>query len=282
MIFVLFYDNMYMLSIILRKKGASSMEIKQFIRHYPFSAKSDGDMEIYDLNREKRIISERYEAEERLLNAIASGDESAAVEALTAYGELMSSPSQTPKPTSPDNLRDFKNSVLVMNTLFRKAIERGHVHPIYLHSASSDFGARIEKTENMAAFEALIREMIATYCRLVREYSLSAYSAPVRKAIIFIDLNLSSPISTREIAADQFITPNYLSARFKQETGKNVTDYILERRVSIARKLLTTSSLSVQSVASAVGIDDASYFSKQFKRIIGLSPLQYRSTHRRA
>ena len=258
------------------------MEIKQFIRHYPFSAKSDGDMEIYDLNREKRIISERYEAEERLLNAIASGDESAAVEALTAYGELMSSPSQTPKPTSPDNLRDFKNSVLVMNTLFRKAIERGHVHPIYLHSASSDFGARIEKTENMAAFEALIREMIATYCRLVREYSLSAYSAPVRKAIIFIDLNLSSPISTREIAADQFITPNYLSARFKQETGKNVTDYILERRVSIARKLLTTSSLSVQSVASAVGIDDASYFSKQFKRIIGLSPLQYRSTHRRA
>ena len=255
------------------------MDIERFIRNYPFGAAEPEHS--YDRDHEQQQIFQRYEAENRLLSAIAEGDEAAAGRALYAYGELMASPSQQSAPTAADPVRDFKNSVLVMNTLFRKAIEGSKVHPIYIHETSSDLGARIEAAADQEELVDLIREMLRAYCGLVREYSLAAYSPPVRKAIIFMDLNLSSPISTREIAADQFITPNYLSSRFKQETGKYLTEYLLERRITYARRLLRTTAQSVQTVAVNVGIDDGSYFSRQFKRMTGQTPLQYRAVHRR-
>ncbi len=229
----------------------------------------------YDMNREMQLIDARYRAENKLLEAIASGDESRAFQAIIDYGTLMQSPSQKAVPTSSDGLRDFKNSVHTMNTLFRKAIEGNHVHPIYIHESSSDFGIRIEQAETMEALALLVVEMLRRYCYLAHNYSVAVYSEPIRKAILYIDLNLANPISTKEIAADQFLSPNYLSTRFHEETGKTISDFILEKRIKMACKLLRQSKRSVQEVALSVGISDASYFSKQFKKVMGISPLLY-------
>ena len=231
--------------------------------------------ESYDMNREMQLIDARYRAENSLLDAIASGDETCAFQAIMDYGALMQSPTQKAVPTSADSIRDFKNSVHTMNTLFRKAIERNHVHPIYIHESSSDFGVRIEKAETMETLALLIIEMIQRYCYLSQKYSVAVYSEPIRRAMLYIDLNLANPISTKEIAADQFLSPNYLSTRFHEETGKTISDFILEKRIKMACKLLKTTKQSIQEVAASVGIGDASYFSKQFKKIMGVSPLQY-------
>lgn len=228
-----------------------------------------------------QLIDSRYQAENALLQAIASGDEDATIRAFYDYESLMSSPLQEAFPTSADPVRDFKNAVLVMNTLFRKTIEEQHVHPIYIHEASSRLGAAIEQAESMEDLAELIREMVSTYCRLVREYSLSNYSSPIRRAILYIDLNLGTPISTRDIARDQFLSPNYLSSRFKQELGVSISDYLLDRRIRMAKRFLKSSSLSIQEIAAQVGIEDASYFSRQFRRIVGVSPLQYKKQQQR-
>ncbi len=229
----------------------------------------------YDMNHEMQLIDARYRAENTLLEAIASGDEAAAFKAILDYGTLMQSPTQKAAPTTSDVVRDFKNSAHTMNTLFRKAIENNHVHPIYIHESSSDFGTRIERAESLQELALLIGEMIQRYCYLVRKYSVAVYSEPIRRAILFIDLNLATSISTKDIAADQFLSPNYLSARFHEETGKTISDFILEKRIKMACKLLKTTKQSIQEVAASVGIGDASYFSKQFKKITGISPLQY-------
>ena len=238
-------------------------------------------MEVLDFNREMQLIDERYRAESVLLDAIADGDEYAAIAAFYAYALVMQKPLQKATPTSADPLRDYKNSVMITNTLFRKAIERNHVHPIYIHHSSSRLGVRIEQAQTEQELNDLMLEMVKTYCKLVKEYSLAPYSAPVQKAILYIDLNLCSPISTRDIAADQFISPNYLSTRFKEEVGDSISNYLLKRRINMACALLKTSSLSIQDLAAKVGIPDASYFSKQFKRITGTPPVQYQKEARR-
>ena len=228
-----------------------------------------------DFNREMQLIDERYRAENKLLGAVASGDEDAAIASFYAYGRLMQMPQQKPSPTSSDPLRDYKNSVLVMNTLFRKAIEENYVHPIYIHIFSSRLGAKIEQAQTEQELNLLVSELVKTYCSLVKSYSLASYSTPVRKAILYIDLNLCGQISTRDVAKDQFISPNYLSSRFRKEVGDSISDYILKRRIAMACTLFESTSLSVQDVASKVGIPDASYFSKQFKKITGVPPLRY-------
>ena len=251
----------------------------RFIRLPIFELTDSSD---YDFNRQMQLIADRYAAEDRLLAAVASGDEEAVFAAYRAYGELMQDPQQENAHASADSLRDFKNSVLITNTLFRKAIESSAVHPIYLHEASSYFGSAIEAAQTMEELQILIQDMVLVYCQLVRECSLAAYSDTIQKALLYIDMNLASPISTRDIAQDQFLTPNYLSSRFKQEVGVSISDYLLNRRVRLACQLLSTTQLSMQEVAAKTGMGDASYFSKQFKRIIGQPPLKYRRLSRSA
>ena len=246
----------------------------------------DDSMPVFDaanfnFNREMNLIDQRYQAENNLLNAIAKGDVDEAITAFEAYGELMKSPLQKVYPSSCDSFRDFKNSVHTMNTLFRKAIEDNHVHPIYIHEYSSRFAYKIEKAETMDALLPIILEMVKKYCYLTKNYSLAKYSATIKNAILYIQINLCGPLSTIDISKNQNISPNYLSNQFKAEVGYTITDYIRKHRIDRALKLLSTTELSVQDISSQVGIEDASYFSKQFKKEIGMSPLQYQKMLRK-
>lgn len=246
---------------------------REFIRMPVFELIDSPD---YDFNRQMQLTADRYLAEDRLLAAIAAGNEEEAVAAFQSYGALMQNPQQEARPTSSEPFRDFKNSVLVMNTLFRKAIEGNFVHPIYIHESSSFFGKVIEQAQSADELVTIIQDMVHVYCHLVKECSSAAYTPAIRKALLYIDMNLASPISTRDIAGEQFLSPNYLSTRFKQELGMSISDYLLDRRVRLACQLLSTTSFSIQDIAAKTGIGDASYFSKQFKRIMGMPPLRYR------
>ena len=233
-----------------------------------------------DYNKQIQAIADRYNAESRLLSAVSIGDEDGAIEAFYAYSELMTDPVQEQSPTSSDSVRDFKTSMQVINTLFRKAVENNSVHPIYLHKSSTYFGVEIEKAQSFEELYDILRDMLHTYCEIAKQFSLANYSRIIQSSLLFIDMNLSSPISTKDIAESQFVTPNYLSTRFKQEVGISVSDYLLDRRVELACHLLSSTNLSIQEISQKTGIDDASYFSKQFKRKNGVSPLQYRKAKR--
>ena len=244
---------------------------------YPKGGEYIRDPETFDFNREMHLIDDRYQAENALLHAVAAGDTGATMDALYKYGDLMRSPLQKVYPTSRDPLRDFKNSVLTMNTLFRKAIEGSQVHPIYIHDTSSRFGYRIEEADSMEELVNMITEMVDAYCTLVRTCSLAGYSGLIREAILYIRLNLCGDLSTKDIAAHLNVTPNHLSGRFHTEVGMTISDHIRTQRMEMAADLLRTTNLSVQEIAGTVGIDDAGYFSRQFRRSYGIPPMQYRA-----
>lgn len=175
-----------------------------------------------------------------------------------------------------DPVRSIKNYCIIMNTLLRKAAEKGGVHPVYLDNASSTFAAKIENLENVEAAGSLMPEMFRDYCRIVRKHSMKNYSPLTQKAVTFIDTDLTADLSLRTISQALNISSSYLSTSFKKETGQTITDYINYRRISHAKHLLQTTSLQVQTVAQLCGIVDVHYFSKVFKKIVGITPKQYR------
>ena len=243
---------------------------------YPDEDEAKEAAEDYDLNREMRFVAERYDAENALLSAVASGDEAATREAFAAFGKLMQTPGQHFRLSSRDLFREFKNSTRTINTLFRKAVEIRHVPPYYIHDLTTRYDYDIESAETVDELVAIITKMIGGYCSLVRERSLEKYSELVRRAVLYIQKNLCAEISTSSVAEHLNVTPNYLSNRFKAETGITVTDHIRRHRVEMARGLLRDTSLSVQDVAFQVGIGDAGYFSVQFRKETGISPTGYR------
>ena len=89
-------------------------------------------------------------------------------------------------------------------------------------------------------------------------------------------MNISSPITLKDVAQNQNVNASYLSAQFKREVGETLTDYIRQQRIRSAIALLNTTAMSIQDIAFQVGVEDISYFSKQFKKQVGMSPMQYR------
>ena len=116
-----------------------------------------------------------------------------------------------------------------MNTLLRKAAERGGVHPIHLDKISSDFALKIELFTSVEQGNELMTEMFRDYCRLVREKA-SSYSPLVKSAVTAIDSDLSAELSLSALAKQLNVSSVYLSTVFKKETGKTISQYIREKR----------------------------------------------------
>ncbi|WP_036746114.1 AraC family transcriptional regulator [Paenibacillus sp. UNC451MF] len=91
----------------------------------------------------------------------------------------------------------------------------------------------------------------------------------------YIEDHLSEPITMNELVSLVHMNPQYFSQLFKSMLGLSPVQYIHELRMEKAKKLLTSTSLSVTDIASTVGIQ-LHYFSRQFKNQFGFSPLQYR------
>ncbi|MBE6599991.1 MAG: AraC family transcriptional regulator [Ruminococcaceae bacterium] len=219
---------------------------------------------------EMRTIEMRYKFENELMEAVSLGQIHKESFLHAAFSEPFF------EKRVPDALRNVKNYGIIMNTLLRKAAQKGGVHPIYLDSMSSNFARKIEQLTAVDESFGLMCDMFRSYCRLVRKHSMKDFSPTVQKTMLLIDADLTADLSLSALAARQNISSGYLSSVFKKETGKTLSEYIREKRIDYARHLLSTTHLQIQTVASSCGIMDVQYFSKLFRRQTGKSPKEYR------
>ena len=77
------------------------------------------------------------------------------------------------------------------------------------------------------------------------------------------------------------VNPNYLSTIFKKELEITLTEFINQQRIHIAVKLLNTTDLQIQDVAWNVGMNDVNYFTKLFKKAVGVTPSCYKKNIKR-
>ncbi len=92
----------------------------------------------------------------------------------------------------------------------------------------------------------------------------------------YINSHYEQGLTLNELAKKLNLSANYLSQAFKKETGKTFMKYITELRIDKAKEMLDSGEYSVSQIASKLGFDDYFYFLKTFKRVVGLTPKQYR------
>ena len=92
-----------------------------------------------------------------------------------------------------------------------------------------------------------------------------------------IDGDFADPeLSVSRLAEEACVTPNHLSKLFKRELGISPLDYLLVRRLEHASKLLRGTPMTVREIAFACGFENETYFNRQFRKFMGLSPGKYR------
>jgi AraC family transcriptional regulator, transcriptional activator of pobA len=91
-----------------------------------------------------------------------------------------------------------------------------------------------------------------------------------------IETRHTESLSLRDVASEVGMTPGYLTTVVRRRTGRTVQEWITERRMAEARRLLSETDLPIAEVARRVGVADPGYFTRLFTRTHGTSPRNWR------
>lgn len=129
--------------------------------------------------------------------------------------------------------------------------------------------ANSENVENWAyrKFEYIVH--------VVNEHHGKRTSNTVKRAIEYIEKNYTNEISLEEVSRHVGISPQHFSKIFKLETGSNYVDWIAKMRIEQAKNYLDEGNHTIKEICFLVGYKDPNYFSRIFKKMVGMSPSAY-------
>ncbi|MEE1898115.1 helix-turn-helix domain-containing protein [Flavobacterium rakeshii] len=104
---------------------------------------------------------------------------------------------------------------------------------------------------------------------------------PIRKAQEFIEQNIAEKISIDELADKFAIGRRHFDRRFKKATNNTAGEYIQRVKIEAAKKQLETSNKNINEIMYEVGYNDTKTFRNLFKKLTGLSPVEYRNKYNR-
>lgn len=176
----------------------------------------------------------------------------------------------------PRNINYIKTIYLELVSIIKSEAEAKLTEPSTIFqndSVSRDLPDKFQSVRDMEewfidAFERLIDEI----------YDRNRYSKKISLAIEYVKKNYTRDISLKQIADSIGLSRIYLSQLFKKETGKNISDYLLEYRLEKAKELLRSTDLKIYEIAEKVGFQSSQHFSSMFKKYTGKGALDFKNT----
>ena len=207
-----------------------------------------------------------------------------APEAAEAWGAYF--PADVLAPRTPGTFLSWRSHPLLFPFVGRAAggAQRLRVPPGERAAWSARFEALARELQqrrdgyNEAAL-AILTLLLVDISRLAADIAgdLRLANEPLLAAVFdFIEAEYARPISLADVARAVGLTAGHLTTVVGRKTGRTVQQWITERRMAEARRLLANTDLTVEAIGTAVGYRDASYFIKSFRRSHALTPLQWR------
>ena len=104
-------------------------------------------------------------------------------------------------------------------------------------------------------------------------------SLHVRRTVDYIYSNFHTPLTLKKAAEHERLDPSYLSKLFAKEMGIPVKAYILKAKITTAKNILLFSDFPIADIADSLGFSSQSAFAAAFRKITGITPLQYRNRY---
>ena len=179
------------------------------------------------------------------------------------------------------DLRQAKNLVVVTATLLSRTAIHGGMDAEDALTLSDSYIRKSEMLTNIEQVTNLNYRMVMEYAeRMERLHYGGTPSKLVTEVTGYILKHLSEPITVAGIARDLCRGRSRLSTDFKKETGENLSDYILKRKVEEGKRVLRYTDRPLVDIALYLGFSSQSHFSRTFKKYTGMTPNEYRNDNK--
>lgn len=162
-----------------------------------------------------------------------------------------------------------------MEELARKEVQE--FEAVYRNGVTMALEEQLESCLAFADMEKLFASSLSSALSSIRAHRLELSGTAVETIKRWISANYNQHADLNTLAGMVYLTPSYLSKLFKQETGLTLTDYIIEIRIRKAKQLLKNApDLKIHEIGTEVGYPDPAYFNKLFKKVVGVTPNEYK------
>ena len=217
---------------------------------------------------EETISDSGYLFEKELLYYVSNGMPDKIRTMTASYGKMPQ--------LAQDSLRNCKNALIILNTMCQRAAISGGLNPTVSYQMGSAYLQKIETAHSMDELLAL-NGLAVDYGKRVAEALYSQTKNPrINQAMHYVQQNYHKKLSVGEIADQVGVTPEYLSSCFHKEVGITLPEYINRQKITVAKRLLLFSEMSLSEIAVFLSFSSQSYFQAIFKKITGVTPSEYR------
>jgi AraC-like DNA-binding protein len=174
--------------------------------------------------------------------------------------------------------RQAKYLFVTAAAVFSRAAVAGGLSYETACSIADIYVQQADRMSDPAAINAAMVELAKYFAQRVAETKgYRGYSELVKNCCDYIEKNLHTKITLKQLASVSNRSPQRLSQKFKNETGYSVVDYIHKAKMNEAKHLLTYSAFSLSEISNFLCYPNQSYFCKIFKETYGVTPQVYRS-----
>ncbi len=176
-----------------------------------------------------------------------------------------------------EQLRQLKDIFICTATVVSRAAIAGGLSANESLSLSD---AYIQEDEAASSADAIIKlqfRMVGDYVRRVHLLTNGKELSPLGKKVArYCREHLYEPLRTEELAKSLFMSRSYLSTTFKKENGETLVGYFQRFKCEEAKRLLRQSEASLAEISSYLAFSSPSHFARVFKKVVGVSPIEYR------
>ena len=174
----------------------------------------------------------------------------------------------------------YKYEYMDRNLLEMVGIFARYCREVNIKSEVENIQDSFLNTDRFGDFLIPFREMVSD---VINRQALEAKNRNenlAKEVCDYIDMHLAEDISINSIAQRLAVSEGHLSRLFKKVTGKSVVEYITEKRMEEAKRLLVETSMNIEKISNLSGYRTPHYFGQKFKETYGYTPTQYRELFR--
>ncbi len=126
------------------------------------------------------------------------------------------------------------------------------------------------------SFQAAQKEMADQHFRSIHRLTNVDDAMRMHDMVAYVEKYYTEELSLEKLSNRFFLSREHISRRFKQEKGVTLSEYVTQLRIEQAKQWLIQTDEKVYSISIKLGYQDGNFFSKLFKKMVGMTPIEYR------